>query len=178
MLVDAASETGGQCAAYYADKAVYDMPGFDNILAGEVVRRLTAQTNPAPSALRLGSRVLAIARTPLGGFISTLESGEAVTSRVVVLATGGVLAGAPTIEVGQGIESGQRWAVGAANMMTGELGVFAIGDAAIYAGKLPLLISAFHEAAMMTQAVRKLVEPARGAGGGLRQKSTRSAAST
>ncbi|MBX3567277.1 MAG: NAD(P)/FAD-dependent oxidoreductase [Rhizobiaceae bacterium] len=42
---------------------------------------------------------------------------------------------------------------------TCQSGVYAIGDAASYPGKLPLILSGFHEAALMTQAVRKRLRP-------------------
>jgi len=38
-------------------------------------------------------------------------------------------------------------------------GVFAIGDINVYPGKLKLILSGFHEAALMAQAVKKLVSP-------------------
>jgi thioredoxin reductase (NADPH) len=37
--------------------------------------------------------------------------------------------------------------------------MFAIGDAAWYPGKLRLILSGFHEAALMAQAVRRLLLP-------------------
>ncbi|MCE1236236.1 MAG: NAD(P)/FAD-dependent oxidoreductase [Hyphomicrobiales bacterium] len=42
---------------------------------------------------------------------------------------------------------------------TSEPGIFAIGDINTYPGKLKLILSGFHEAALMAQAAKKLIDP-------------------
>ena len=42
---------------------------------------------------------------------------------------------------------------------TSEPGIFAIGDINHYPGKLKLILSGFHEAALMTQAAKKIIHP-------------------
>jgi thioredoxin reductase (NADPH) len=42
---------------------------------------------------------------------------------------------------------------------TSETGIFAIGDINTYPGKLKLILSGFHEAALMAQQVHKIVYP-------------------
>ena len=42
---------------------------------------------------------------------------------------------------------------------TSEHGIFAIGDINTYPGKLKLILSGFHEAALMAQAAKKIVDP-------------------
>jgi thioredoxin reductase (NADPH) len=42
---------------------------------------------------------------------------------------------------------------------TSEPGIFAVGDINWYPGKLKLILSGFHEAALMAQAVHKIVHP-------------------
>lgn len=42
---------------------------------------------------------------------------------------------------------------------TSEPGIFAIGDINYYPGKLKLILSGFHEAALMTQAAKKIIHP-------------------
>jgi thioredoxin reductase (NADPH) len=44
---------------------------------------------------------------------------------------------------------------------TSEPGVFAIGDINTYPGKLKLILSGFHEAALMAQAAHKIIYPER-----------------
>ncbi|HEY9055646.1 MAG TPA: NAD(P)/FAD-dependent oxidoreductase [Aurantimonas sp.] len=49
--------------------------------------------------------------------------------------------------------------VDTARFETSEPGIFAIGDINWYAGKLKLILSGFHEAALMTQAAKRIVHP-------------------
>jgi thioredoxin reductase (NADPH) len=49
--------------------------------------------------------------------------------------------------------------VDTARFETSEKGIFAIGDINTYAGKLKLILSGFHEAALMAQAAHKIVYP-------------------
>ncbi|WAJ30674.1 NAD(P)/FAD-dependent oxidoreductase [Antarcticirhabdus aurantiaca] len=49
--------------------------------------------------------------------------------------------------------------VDTAKFETSEPGIFAIGDINWYPGKLKLILSGFHEAALMTQAAKKIVHP-------------------
>lgn len=52
-----------------------------------------------------------------------------------------------------------RLAVDTAKFETSEPGIFAIGDINYYPGKLKLILSGFHEAALMAQAAHKIVYP-------------------
>jgi thioredoxin reductase (NADPH) len=49
--------------------------------------------------------------------------------------------------------------VDTARFETSEPGIFAIGDINTYPGKLKLILSGFHEAALMSQAASKIVFP-------------------
>ena len=37
-LIDALAQPGGQCSEIYPKKPIYDIPGYPEILAGELVR--------------------------------------------------------------------------------------------------------------------------------------------
>ncbi len=52
-----------------------------------------------------------------------------------------------------------RIAVDTEKFQTSEPGIFAIGDINNYPGKLKLILSGFHEAALMSQAAHKLIHP-------------------
>ena len=52
-----------------------------------------------------------------------------------------------------------RIPVDPASFETRRPGIFAIGDGALYPGKLPLILCCFHEAALMAQAVRRRLQP-------------------
>jgi thioredoxin reductase (NADPH) len=49
--------------------------------------------------------------------------------------------------------------VSAETFETSVPGIFAVGDICSYPGKLRLILSGFHEVALMTQAARKIVKP-------------------
>lgn len=53
----------------------------------------------------------------------------------------------------------ERIAVDTEKFETSEPGIFAIGDIAHYPGKLKLILSGFHEAALMSQAAHRIVHP-------------------
>ena len=46
VLIDALAEVGGQCAALYPEKPIYDIPAHPAIDAGELVARLERQIAP------------------------------------------------------------------------------------------------------------------------------------
>jgi thioredoxin reductase (NADPH) len=97
-----------------------------------------------------------------------LNDGASLGASVVVIATGlGTFlpgAGEPSLEVGPAPawpleRSGDAFVVDAERFETSQPGVFAIGDACHYPGKLRLILSGFHEVALMTQAVRRICFP-------------------
>ncbi len=53
----------------------------------------------------------------------------------------------------------ERIAVDTEKFQTSEPGIFAIGDISSYPGKLKLILSGFHEAALMSQAAHKIIYP-------------------
>jgi thioredoxin reductase (NADPH) len=53
----------------------------------------------------------------------------------------------------------ERIAVDTEKFQTSEPGIFAVGDINNYPGKLKLILSGFHEAALMSQAAHAIVHP-------------------
>ena len=86
-LVDALPELGGQLAALYPDKPIYDLPGFPDILAGQFCEHLKQQMHPAQPNLVLGERVVGIDGGP-GAMRCHTDSGRVLASMVVLLAGG------------------------------------------------------------------------------------------
>ena len=62
VLIDALSEVGGQCAALYPEKPIYDIPGYPAIGAQELVDRLVEQAAPFHPVYHLGEQVDAVVR--------------------------------------------------------------------------------------------------------------------
>ena len=48
VLIDSLAETGGQCAALYPEKPIYDIPAHPAIEAGALITRLEQQIAPSP----------------------------------------------------------------------------------------------------------------------------------
>src|SRR6201997_2197518 len=61
VLIDALTEVGGQCAALYPEKPIYDIPAHPAIDAGELVAQLERQIAPFQAPRLLGRRVLGLA---------------------------------------------------------------------------------------------------------------------
>ena len=87
VLIDALSEVGGQCAALYPEKPIYDIPAHPAIDAGELVTQLERQIAPFHATRLLGRRVTGLAGAP-GAFVLTTDQGDTVRSKAVVIAAG------------------------------------------------------------------------------------------
>ena len=57
VLIDALDEVGGQCAALYPEKPIFDIPAHPAIEAGALIAQLEAQIAPFSPGRLLGRRV-------------------------------------------------------------------------------------------------------------------------
>jgi thioredoxin reductase (NADPH) len=87
VLIDALAETGGQCAALYPEKPIYDIPAIPAIEAGELITQLERQISPFSAGRLLGRRVQGLAGAR-GAFMLTTDHGDAVRAKAVVIAAG------------------------------------------------------------------------------------------
>jgi thioredoxin reductase (NADPH) len=87
VLIDALSETGGQCAALYPEKPIYDIPGYSAIDAADLIGKLEQQAEPFHPVYHLGRRVETLTaageRWHLG-----LDDGTEIDARAVIIAAG------------------------------------------------------------------------------------------
>jgi thioredoxin reductase (NADPH) len=88
VLIDALKEVGGQCAALYPEKPIYDIPAHPALEAGELVARLERQIAPFHAPRLLGRRVTGLAGLP-GAFTLTSDQGDSVRAKAVLIAAGG-----------------------------------------------------------------------------------------
>src|SRR3954466_15396666 len=88
VLIDAMSEVGGQCAALYPEKPIFDIPAHPAIDAGELVAQLERQIAPFPAPRLLGRRVMGLTGGP-GAFVLATDQDDTVRARTVVIAAGG-----------------------------------------------------------------------------------------
>src|SRR5216110_1197279 len=86
-VFDALPEPGGQCAALYPEKPIYDIPGYPRIDAAELVERLIEQASPFAPMFHLGQAVSGLTATA-EGFVVETAAGERVSARAVVIAAG------------------------------------------------------------------------------------------
>ncbi len=87
VLIDALSEVGGQCAALYPEKPIYDIPAHAAIEAGELVAQLERQIAPFNAPRLLGRRVVGLAGKA-GAFVVTTDQGDSIHCKAVVIAAG------------------------------------------------------------------------------------------
>ena len=86
-LIDYLPQPGGQCSEIYPKKPIYDIPGFPEILAGELVDNLMTQIKPFKPGFTLGERVEKISKDD-DFFHVTTNLGTKHRSKVVVIAAG------------------------------------------------------------------------------------------
>ncbi|MBM3555590.1 MAG: NAD(P)/FAD-dependent oxidoreductase [Alphaproteobacteria bacterium] len=86
-VIDSLEAVGGQLAALYPEKPIFDIPGFPRIDAQEVVDRLVEQARPFAPVYHLDQQVERLARED-GGFLLTTSKGTEVHARAVIVAAG------------------------------------------------------------------------------------------
>ena len=87
-LIDALPQAGGQCSEIYPKKPIYDIPGFPEVLAGELVDNLMEQIKPFQPGLTLGERAQTIEKLEDGSFIVTTNKGTKHHAPIVAIAGG------------------------------------------------------------------------------------------
>jgi thioredoxin reductase (NADPH) len=87
-VFDALDVAGGQCAALYPEKPIYDIPGYPRIDAGLLVDRLAEQAAPFAPTYHLGQPVTGLDQSG-DGFVVTTADEVRVAARAVVIAAGG-----------------------------------------------------------------------------------------
>jgi thioredoxin reductase (NADPH) len=92
VVLDSLPQAGGQLAALYPEKPIYDVPGHPHILAGDLVANLKQQAAPYQPTYLLGEAVTDLQELPdHTGFLLTRAGGQTVQARVVIVAGGGGL---------------------------------------------------------------------------------------
>ncbi|MBI1775737.1 MAG: NAD(P)/FAD-dependent oxidoreductase [Proteobacteria bacterium] len=86
-VIDALDVPGGQCAALYPEKPIFDIPGYPRIDAAELVDRLVEQAQPFKPAYHLGQQVQKATAMAEGWQLET-ASGLRIGARALVIAAG------------------------------------------------------------------------------------------
>jgi thioredoxin reductase (NADPH) len=86
-VIDALDIAGGQCAALYPEKPIYDIPGYPRIEAMALIDKLIEQAAPFHPAYHLGQQVEAV--EPAGeGWRLTTSAGTRIEARCIFIAAG------------------------------------------------------------------------------------------
>ena len=86
-LIDALAEVGGQCAALYPEKPIYDIPAHPAIAGGHLIAQLEQQIAPFAPPRLLNRRVERLEGAS-GAFTLATDRGDTVHARAVLLAAG------------------------------------------------------------------------------------------
>ncbi|MFE4668060.1 NAD(P)/FAD-dependent oxidoreductase [Streptomyces sp. NPDC056716] len=86
-IADALPEAGGQIAALYPEKLIYDVAGFPAVRGQDLVDRLTEQAGRWNPTYLLGHGVTELADTD-GGVVATTDAGARITAGAVLVCGG------------------------------------------------------------------------------------------
>lgn len=88
LIIDSLPQLGGQLAALYPDKYIYDIPGFPKVLAREFVERQVDQAMQFSPAVCLDEKVIDL-RSDANGLLEVETApGNVHLSRTVIIAAG------------------------------------------------------------------------------------------
>ncbi len=87
-LIDALPQPGGQCSEIYPKKPIYDIPGFPEVLAGDLTTNLLEQGKQFEPGFTLGERAETIEKQEDGSFIVTTNKGTQHQAPIVAIAGG------------------------------------------------------------------------------------------
>ncbi len=87
-LIDALPQAGGQLTEIYPKKPIYDIPGFPEVLAGDLIHNLMAQAAPFKPGFTLGERCEGFQVDEDGKFIVTTSKGTLHKAPIIAIAGG------------------------------------------------------------------------------------------
>jgi thioredoxin reductase len=86
QIIDALPELGGQLTALYPDKLIFDVAGYPEVLAKELVRALAQQASRFGEPIHLGQRVTGLEQD--GDHFVLVTETDRFPTRAIVLAAG------------------------------------------------------------------------------------------
>ena len=87
-IIDALPQAGGQLAELYPKKPIFDIPGFPEVLAGDLVDNLMEQIKQFQPGFTLGDRAEEIEKLEDGTFIVTSGKGKKIHANSIAIAGG------------------------------------------------------------------------------------------
>ena len=87
-ILDSLAQPGGQCIELYPKKPIYDIPGYPEIIAGDLIKKLLEQIKPFNPGYTLGETALKLETNSEGSFIVTTDKGTKHQSKIIAIAGG------------------------------------------------------------------------------------------
>ncbi|WP_158044613.1 NAD(P)/FAD-dependent oxidoreductase [Skermanella pratensis] len=87
-VIDALDMVGGQCAALYPEKPIYDIPGYPSIDAADLIDRLSEQCASFDPVFHLGQQVTGLTPAEGGRWLVETSTGTRINARAVIVAAG------------------------------------------------------------------------------------------
>ena len=87
-ILDSLAQPGGQCIELYPKKPIYDIPGYPEIIAGDLIKKLLEQIKPFNPGYTLGETALTLETNSKGFFIVTTDKGTKHQSKIIAIAGG------------------------------------------------------------------------------------------
>jgi len=87
-IVDSLSRAGGQCSTLYADKPIYDIPGYPVVGAQQLVDLLVEQASPFDPGYVLGEQVTHVEKKDDGRFHIKTSAGTEFDAGAIIIAGG------------------------------------------------------------------------------------------
>ncbi len=87
-VIDVLDAPGGQCAALYPEKPIYDIPGHPSIEAAALIDKLAEQAKPFRPVFHFGQQVAALESLADGRLRLTTSKGETIVAKAVIVAAG------------------------------------------------------------------------------------------
>lgn len=89
-VIDALDMVGGQCAALYPEKPIYDIPAYPNISGADLIDNLKKQAAPFNPVYHLGQKVTDIISVNEDGSLWHVKTsgGEIIETKTIIIAAG------------------------------------------------------------------------------------------
>jgi thioredoxin reductase (NADPH) len=87
-IIDALPQAGGQLAELYPKKPIFDIPGFPEVLAGDLINNLMEQIKQFQPGFTLGEKADLIEKQQDGTFIVTSDKGRKFHANSIAIAGG------------------------------------------------------------------------------------------
>lgn len=86
-IIDTLDFAGGQCAALYPEKPIYDIPGYPEISGQALTEKLMKQNAPFNPSYHMSQQVMSLTKTS-DGFDVITSNGQTISSKIILIAAG------------------------------------------------------------------------------------------